>query len=416
MAKRKTRAEVERLEVEKKLGYALEDEDWDYLEYAEYVADAIDSGSRDALLARARQLSAGRSRAARSGRVQLPPTAAGDARVTARARVRSQLIANEAAQDLLVIDYRLRHLGGCVIEFVDAQTLLDSPAACLVPADVLALHGVSLLGHSSRIFRTKHVGCDWCWPDDRAWVDYEIDVAGTTTQVTAIDAQSQRRLLAYQSAGRPKLVAGVGNGSPLDELLDLANAVAGAYGWRSSEAAAFVLEGSVPFVPPIEVTRSFHVAPSGRTQATVTLAVDPSVPAAEVARAYGDAQDLSLRKDPKATNARTMAAVAFVAQRQRDQPDSSWPDLMSSFNDTWVKQSEGEVGTFRTVSAFQQAVGRGITNLLGMVRLPPEAGALLQPHAAAGANGAKRARLTVLRGSSRASGSTGAQRVRSRTD
>lgn len=326
------------------------------------------------------------------------------------------MIANEAARDPLVADYRLRHLGGRVLAFADAQALMDSPAACRVPATVLTADGVPLIGHSSRIVRTKRVGCDWCWPDDRAWVDYEIDVAGTKTQVTAIDAPSQRRLLAYQSAGRPKLIAGVGNESPLDELLDLANAVAGAYGWRSSEAAAFVLEGSVPFVPPIEVTRSFHVAPSGLTQATIALAVDPSVPAAEVAHAYGDAQALSLRKDAKATNARTMAAVAFVTQRQRDQPETSWLDLMSSFNHSWAAEAKGEVKTFRTASAFQQAVGRGTANLLGMVRLAPEDAALLQPRAAAGANGAKQGRLTVLRGSSRASGSTGVHSVRSRTD
>ena len=405
-----------RADVEKALRQRVDDRVWQLLVFSGDVRDADHLGNIDELVKLVRQFSRAPRRSHRSGTFQLPTVAAGSARLRGRALALSQLIADEAAQDPLVIDYRLRHLGGRVLAFAAAQALMDSPAACRVPATVLTAHRVALIGHTSRIVRTKQVGCDWCWADDRAWVDYEIDVAGTTTQVTAIDAPSHRRLLAYQSAGRPRLVAGVGNGSPLEELLDLANALAGAYRWRSSEAAAVVLEGSVPFVPPIEVTRSFHVAPSGRTQATITLAVDPSVPAAAVARAYGDAQDLTLWKPPKATDARTMAALAFVTERRRDQPDLSGSDLMSSFNRFWVAEAEGEVETFDSTRVFQQAVGRGARNVRGLVKLPPQAHALLRSSVETGARGRKHVGFSVPHGSPRPGGPRNVQPINEHLD
>ncbi len=357
-----------RAHVEKKLGHPLDDADWDYLDHAGFVRDATLTGQIDGIVGRARQVSAGRRQTVRPGTVQLPSVMAGGASVTARARALSQLVADEAAADPLVVDYRTRYLGGRTTSFPEAEVLLRSPAACRVPADLLRLHGVALLGHTSRIVRTELLDCASCQMEDRGWVEYEIEDGGVTRSVTVIDVPLRRRVLVYQSEGRPELGAAVGNESPLDELLSRADALAGAYRWRSSEAAAFILEGSVPFVRPVEATTMFHVAPTGRMQATVTLAVDPAVSAAEVARAYSAAQLLALRKPPRATDARTMAAVRYVAERRRDQPGVSWRDLTLGFNAFWAEHADGRPASFPSVSSFIQAVGRGKTSLRGLVK------------------------------------------------
>ena len=250
-----------------------------------------------------------------------------------------------------------------------------------MPADVLRLRGVALLGHTSRIIGTERLDCVWCRREDRGWVEYEIEDRRTKTSITVIDVPLRRRVLVYQSDGRPELGAAVGNESPLDELLSRADALAGAYRWRSSEAAAFILEGCVPFVRPIEATTRFHVAPTGRRQATITLAVDPAVPAAEVARAFSAAQLLALRKPPRATDARTMAAVAYVAEQRRDRPGVSWRDLMSGFNASWTVEAGVErPDHFTNPSPFHQAVGRGKNNLRGLVKLPRQVELALSIH------------------------------------
>jgi len=363
-----------RADVEKRLGHPLEDRYWNYLTFAGLVSDAEAtrrSNEVDALVRHARQLSTGRRVPAPLGPVQLPPVTSGGASVTARARALSQLVADEASADPLVVDYRGRYLGGRSISFADVEDLLQSPAACLVPSDVLRLRGVALLGHTSRIIGMERLDCVWCQEEDRGWVEFEIEDRSTRRSITVIDVPLRRRVLVYQSDGRPELGAAVGNESPLDELLSRADALAGAYRWRSSEAAAFILEGSIPFVRPVEATTMFHVAPTGRRQATITLAVDPAVSAAEVARAYTEAQRLALRTDPKATDARTMAAVGYVAERRRDQPRASWSNLMSGFNAFWAERSDGgRPEPFTNPSSFHQAVGRGKNNLRGLVKLP----------------------------------------------
>lgn len=370
-----------RADVERKLGKQLDDDDWDYLVHGGYVRDATLTGRLDGLLRRARQLPSARRPRVRAGTVQLPPVTAGGASVTARARALSHLVADEAAADRLVVDYRARYLRGHTITFADVQALVQSPAACLVPAVVMGLRGVPLLGHTSRIVGTERLDCVWCRREDRGWVEFEIEDGDATTSITVIDVPSRHRLLVYQAEGGLELGAVVGNESPLDELLSRADALAGAYRWRSSEAAAFILEGSVPFVRPVEATTMFHVAPTGRRQATITLAVDPAVSAAEVARAYSAAQLLALRKRPKATDARTMAAVGYVAEQRRHQPGLSWRDLMSGFNAVWGEHADGgRPKRFPSPSSFQQAVGRGKNNLQGLVKLPRQVDAALHAH------------------------------------
>ncbi len=373
-----------RADVEKRLGRPLDDRHWNYLKFAGLVSDAEATGqSRElgALVMHARQLSKGRRPPTPPRPVQLPPVTAGGASVTARARALSQLVADEAAADRLVVDYRDRYLGGRTIAFTDVVDLLQSPAACLVPADVLRLRGVALLGHTSRIVRTELLDCASCQMEDRGWVEYAIEDRSITRSVNVIDVPLRRRVLVYQSEGRPQLGAAVGNESPLDELLSRADALAGAYRWRSSEAAAFILEGSVPFVRPVEATTMFHVAPTGRMQATITLAVDPAVSAAEVARAYSAAQLLALRKPPRATDTRTMAAVSYVAERTRDQPAVSWRNLTSGFNAFWAEHADGgRRDRFSSVSSFNQAVGRGKTSLRGLVKPSRQLEHLLSSH------------------------------------
>ena len=359
--------------VEQRLRHPLDDRYWNYFKFAGLVGDAtatVHSDELDALVEHARQLSRGGPPPVPRGSVQLPPVTAGGSSVTARARALSQLVADEAAADPLVVDYRDRYLGGRTIAFADVEALVGSPAARLVPADVLWSHGVALLGHTSRIIRKERLDCVWCGREDRGWVEYEIEEGGIRRSITVIDVPSRHRLLVYESDGQPELGAAVGNESPLDELLSRADALAGAYRWRSSEAAAFILEGSVPFVRPVEVTTMFHVAPTGRRQATITLAVDPAVSATEVARAYSAAQLLALRKPPRATDARTMAAITYVTKERRSQPGVSWRDLMSGFNAFWADHADGEAPEpFTNPSSFQQAVGRGKTNLGGLVKV-----------------------------------------------
>lgn len=330
-----------------------------------FVKDAELTGDSTELIRWARKLSAGRGPAPRSGRHDLPPVAAGGTSVVTRARALSELVADEAAGDPSVARYRRRFLGGHPIAFAAVERLLASPAAGLVPAVAWAGARVPLIAYDSRIVRETRAGCRGRWPDcNRVRIEFEVRSADDEWLAVTEDSPSRRRFLSYQSGDRPELVVAVANDSPLEHLLNLAEALGAEYRWRTSEAAAYVLEGIVPSVRPIEVATSFHVAPGGLRQATVTITVDPTVPAADVARAYRDAQGTLLPTRPRVPGKRTMAAVTFVSQRRRENPATSWRELMLAFN-------RHHAPTFRSVPAFIQAVQRGRLALGRGVKLTP---------------------------------------------
>jgi hypothetical protein len=84
---------------------------------------------------------------------------------------------------------------------------------------------------------------------------------------------------------------------------------------------------------------------------------------AEVARAYRKAQLRVLPETGRARGERTVAAVAFVAERRRENPKATWIELMREFNDQSPKR-------FTRVHAFIQAVHRSQRTLLFDVTLP----------------------------------------------
>ena len=353
-----------RQQVQDKLGRTVPDDVWSRLEQDGRVEDADVTGEITGLVWWAAHLRLERIRRPRSGRHDLPPVVAGSTAVASRSRASAELLAEDAAKDGRVASYRRRFIGGQPITFAAVERLLASPAACLVPAWMFEGAKIPLLGHDSQIVGEQRAGCGGAWPDCyRFRIEFAVRFAGAETVLAVEDSPSRRRVLVYQSSDRQKLEAAVANESPLAHLLDLAEALGGEYRWRASEAAAYILEGIVPSVRMLEVATSFHVAPSLRGQATINLAVDPTVPVGEVARAYRQAQLALLPSPARVPNERTMAAIAFVSQRRREDPTVPWRELMEEFNRDTPKP-------FLAVSAFIQTVNRGREELRPEVTLP----------------------------------------------
>jgi hypothetical protein len=353
-----------REKVEAKLRHPVRNNVWIALDKLGLVRDAETTGDLTEVIRFARLLATDRTGKPRTGRHDLPPVEAGGTIIVSRARAFSELLVEDAAEDARVASYRRRFIGGQPITFAAVERLLASPAACLVPVWIFEGAKIPLLGHDSQIVGEQRAGCGGAWPDCyRFRIDFAVRFAGEETVLAVEDSPSRRRFLVYQSSGRQELVAAVANESPLAHLLDLAEALGGEYRWRASEAAAYILEGTVPSVHMLEVATSFHVAPSLRGQATISLAVDPTVPVGEVARAYRQAQLALLPSPARVPDERTMAAVAFVSQRRRENPTVLWRELMEEFNRDTPKP-------FLTVSAFIQTVNRGREELRPVVTLP----------------------------------------------
>lgn len=195
-----------------------------------------------------------------------------DAHVADRAWVVSLLVAGEASQDDAVADFRKNELRGRLVKPSRMADWITRKAG--EPDDARA----------TRQFLV------WAAPDD-----------AMTTRTP------------------------VASGSPADKLRLLADNLATFYGWQAAQGPAFVLCDAVPICSPLRV-RHIDRGPI-RAASRIVLEIDPTVPSADVERAYSKARKV-WRERYKPVSERDLNAVAFATER----PELGGVALLADWN------------------------------------------------------------------------------------
>lgn len=192
--------------------------------------------------------------------------------------------------------FRDRHLGGETLSPSDARSFLRSPAArYLWWSDLESRNAPPLIeSHLPRPI--------WSEPDreETGLVRWEAEIVlGPTGEVLrrrhrhAFHEAFPRELRVPPDDGGDFEVIDYWPGSRIDQLGSLAGWLAELFPWKIGAAALFVLTGVPPRVEAIEGTYERKSGP-GWSRETVTLTVEPWVPAESVKRMYEGAQRESL--------------------------------------------------------------------------------------------------------------------------
>ena len=313
-----------RTELETILGFPLPEETWQFLLERDYVNE-IEQGFNTIpeVAAEVRQL-----RRAFGQRVPEPDDATlmldrkpnGPERnsLTRRLRAISVLLAYDAEQDPLVVDFRTSVLGGQLLRSEEVEDWIKQQAIADGKPTQL-LNGVPLPSDAE---------CQW----DRTaggWF---------TNPPIVIDRQHPTlgrisvKLLAYGVPEDPwQRVVKTTVGGVLEKLRQVSGYLAKQYGWQDAQATLFVLTGNIPAVSAIRAKIQFRPFP---VTTRITLTVDPTLTPREVAKHYGNVRQKVLRKRYRSLTEKHIGLAMFSATRPEEE---TWAERMAAWNKEYPK-------------------------------------------------------------------------------
>lgn len=238
---------------------------------------------------------------------------------TRRTKALEEYIAKIAASERSVHEFRRLFLGGEVLSPKQARALIASSAAAYLPLHYFISSGriqVPVVDHdASHEMRPEE--------RDEQGLYTPVDVTVTPPGVRlTVQVRRQERLLVPGQDGRPQEII-VGTDSVLNELRKVSNRLPRSYPWEEHQVSWFVLTGETPEVPAAK--GRYHASRSSTaTFGTITLAIQPWVPAKLVRKFYRRLQQRVKPSDSRALSERNLAVFRFVIdQRQVRIPDHS---------------------------------------------------------------------------------------------
>jgi hypothetical protein len=225
----------------------------------------------------------------------------------------------------LVYEFRQQFLDGGVITPEQAQKLLSSSAAAVLPSSYFTSSGPVHVPIDHEILDYEELGDEYegrflPFFDDEG-EEYTmariiVDPPGTelTAKLTAKDSYWEDLFIPDEN-GRPKTIE-VELGSLLGSVHAVCNSLLErrTYPRQEHQAAWFLLTGEPPRVPALAggYQRSSNPA---ITDYSITMTVKPWVPAETVRRYYGRLQERLLEERPRSLSERNLAVFRFVVEK-----------------------------------------------------------------------------------------------------
>jgi hypothetical protein len=236
-----------------------------------------------------------------------------------RAEALEEYIAKVAASERSVHEFRKRFLGGGVLPPEQARALISSPAAAYLPFHYFLPSGkvqVPMVGHdATHEMRPKE-------RDERdLYTPVDVTVTPPGARLT-VHISRWERLIVPGENGRPQSIT-IGSDSVLNRLRELSARLPRSYPWEEHQVSWFILTGETPEVPAAK--GRYHASrSSAATFGTITLTIQPWVPAETVRKFYRGLQLRVVPSDSRALSERNLAVFRFVlSQRQVRIPDRS---------------------------------------------------------------------------------------------
>jgi hypothetical protein len=250
--------------------------------------------------------------------------------VKQRGLARDEAVARRAAREREVRAFRKSVLGGVPLSVPLARRLLASAAARVWPASEFVQRGVPIVGHRGEVLDNRSRLEDGWFKQE---VDFRVTWDGGSVEATASHASipgpgRPAPIIVSVDEHREELHAEGWPHSVLDRLREVAERLAGFYGFDPAQAAWFVLTDDPPRRDPVGGTVTVQTSPNFADM-RVTLAVDPWVPADVVLKTYRDIQRGLFRREIRPLSLRNLAALRSVLADAREaarvNPDASPP-------------------------------------------------------------------------------------------
>jgi hypothetical protein len=284
----------------------------------------------------------------------------------------SAYVASRAAKRRVVCRFRERFMDGELLTPEEADKLVASPAAAILPPEGFRRRGIPLGDHTAEVVEER------CWTEQgerRYRVSVFVSPPGvkmTARQHLRPDSREvpKTRILSYMDSdgnqpmtevlsyvdGRDgsykyKAVPGVRvhPASLLAKLQKVGEELARRYPWREAAATRFVLTGEPPGIPPLTgriVTGGFREHGS---DPAIIMEVAPYVAADTVKTFYLQMQHASGGRAQQET-AKGAAVFRFVQEQADDEGNlPQWPELLRRWNRAHPTQRYGDESGIRKV-------------------------------------------------------------------
>jgi hypothetical protein len=234
-----------------------------------------------------------------------------------RAEVFEECLAQIAARDPKVIEFRKSVLGGRLLKPGQALKLIRSPAAQALSLDSFKQLKIPVLSHDAeRIRDRKRNIAEDPWRRFRAKIF--VDPPGETITAWSPPESEQRMVsLDFVNANGYADRCRVFNGSLLGDLYELGVHLAERFSWQRAQATRFVLTGGEPpAVPPVTIRYKVEEDEDFR-HGQITLTVIPWVSATTVNKVYLDIQRRMLDSTRnRKLELKNLELLRFVMERE----------------------------------------------------------------------------------------------------
>src|SRR5215211_9217253 len=286
-----------------------------------------------------------------------------------RADAISLYLAKVADNNRAVRQFRLKILDGGTVSPAQAEALVCSPAAAILPHSWFKGHDVPLLDHTAGILEGENAGVEGTragqstleirWADGELLVPFERENRSRTL-ASLLRIYDRERF--WGNGGWSTARTEVYEGSVLGNLSEIAGNLKERLPWSLAEAEWFILTGEQVQIAPL-----YHSEPDESDLGAVTLTVAPWVPAETVDGLYKAVREML--NPASMPSPRRLALFRFVAAHPEVKVSAdeqtpevpSWRRLMGSWNEGYPAGNEWhykDARNFRrdSLKAFEQLI------------------------------------------------------------
>lgn len=276
-----------------------------------------------------------------------------------RARSLSEYLAKRAATEGPVRGFRAAVLGGRLLTAQQAGAFLASPATHVLPRTWFVEQEVSVAEHTGTLVEYTRRR-----PDDAVEKEVYVHQAVVFVDPPGLSARAEYAgpppKIDYEGplvmhGGLGVIAQTIWPSSVLGEVHGLAHKLAQGYPWHEEDALWFVLTGEMPIVSPIKMEQTFtdHFvdvvteAAEGdvlsHTYGTITLTVEPWMPATTVLRIYRAFQRQMLGGDNRELKDKSLTLLRFVIGHMDEQGRlPTWRILLKEWNMAYPQEAYGD--------------------------------------------------------------------------
>ena len=271
--------------------------------------------------------------------LQPPENAVETAPRQTRFAILAGVIANQAATEQSVIDFRRLYLDDRLLspeevpQWVTKQAEEDGPATQFLTVPIPDGHE-SVMGIEGIV------------------TDPPLTIAGTTT---AIQVAVELLSYAYPGDQWAQMIA-VRHGGTLDRLRLVSKAMAKRYRWPEAQATNFVLTG---IGPPLSSLRGgFHMVPNQPISSRITMDIDPTLTPEEVAERYKKLRASLIGARYRSMSVKHLRLAEFY--KGHKPVGKTWTALMNEWND-----NQGNRWEYKRFENFARDCKQAWSRLMG---------------------------------------------------